>query len=257
MIRIAHKILTFSLVSLALLGCGANSSGQQSKVNRSWDRTYMVGYALSANPVMERDVASFKSFWTTRFGRPEHSYVFGYRSPSLRKPTQDATRDAMRELAKLARPNKDLIVIHLAGSGNGNGLTIDPGDDTRSSFSSREIRNFLDPISGQKQLIVISACDTGNLAKRLPHPNRVIILAASGGGSALYCNPQWGANSIYITALTHHLQGGGSLKEIMDRAHVEAATQQRLHGIASSEIAYPQIIVGKQMIPYWTDTPAR
>lgn len=217
----------------------------------------MVGYALSANPVMQRDVASFKSFWTTRFGRPEQSYVFGYRSQGLRNPTQDALRDSMRELAKLARPNKDLIVVHLAGSGNGSGLTLDPGDGNTSSFSIREIRKFLDPISGQKQLILISACDTGNLANRLSSPNRVIILASSAGGSAQYCTPQWGVNSIYMTAVTHHLQGGGSLKEIMDRAHVEAATQQRLHGIPSGEIAHPHIVVGKQMIPYWTDTAPR
>lgn len=247
------RIVTVFILATVVAACTPQVQGLASKVERPWKGTYLYAHSFSADPVYERDLQSFTSFWSTRFGRPDQSFLFGHRSPHLRRPDKDATEAALKELAKNARKKKDLVVVMLAAPGYRNGLMVQPLTGRASRFSARQVRRLLDPVSGHNQLIVIQACHSGRLVRDLAAPNRIIITSASAGGSQAYCAPD-GVNSIYMTSLVDSLQGGGSLKEIVERANIEVVTQQHLLHIPASQIARPQISIGKNMVRYWTDS---
>ena len=251
---VARFVKVFLILSglMALTDCVPSIKGLESKTARPWKRTYFYAHALSAIPVFNHDVETFTSYWSTRFGVPKKSYLFGENSPRLTRPTAANTSGAIADLAKRARRGEDMVVVMMSTEGGPDTLMIQPAGSQPYAYPAELLRTFLEPLTNDLQLIVIQACHSGTIIDDLAHPNRIIIASDAVDSTPQACVPS-GTLTPFTTSFVDSMQAGGSLQEIFERAQVNLQRHTASLPYPRRTNAPAQVYIGENMTRYWIE----
>lgn len=242
--------LTTCCSIFALVACEPAPQGVKSQTARPWVHTLVYAQAMYANPIYDRDVTSFLSFFTTRYGIPKTTFKFGYTDLSLTRPYNGNTKQAIQALADETRNGDDLAVVMLATKGAPNALAVKPFGGQAYYLSAEALAGLLEPLEDDLHLVIVQACYSGSLIDDLARPNRIILTATKPDRSSLGCQTN-AQNTWYIQALNRALQGGGSLEEIAARTRGILAQHEAALEIPARDRAAPQIYVGTNMLDIW------
>lgn len=213
------------------------------------------GHALYGDPVFDRDVLGLRNALAARYGGLQDQAMFGQHLPQMTRPSPDAPRAALLRLAEGARDGQDVVVVLFTSHGNKSVLAVkDRNSDDIGTVTDQQLRDFLEPLNKDRQVIILQACHSGSLIPALAHPNRIIITAAAADRTSFGCEPD-AENTWFMKALLAELRIGGSWQEVFERTKTRVLEFEAAQGVPVTELSNPQVSIGRNMRDFWAGTP--
>jgi peptidase C13-like protein len=154
---------------------------------------YFVGFAADARADAYRDDVirareTMDERWDTR-GRS--ITLVNHRDTLLEHPFATLTnlRETLREIAGAMDTEKDVVMLYLAGPGNGDGVEVSHAPLDLFPITPAVLRALLDDAGIKHRIIVVSACRSGQFQRALADESTVVLTATGGDAESAACKP--------------------------------------------------------------------
>jgi hypothetical protein len=170
--------------------------------------------------------------------------------PETYPVADDSAIEALVAGAAEQASDNDLVFVYISTHGNRGALQRKIGTYPEQIVSASRLAQLLQPLTGRRTVIFLSACFSGSLLAELKSEDRIIVTAARADRASFGCRPAAQHTYFGEAVLRSFGQRDRSLQQIVADIRTDVAAQERAHGQTPSE---PQVYVGQHITTFYTE----
>jgi Peptidase C13 family len=186
--------------------------------------TYVLSVSFWNDPVFENEAREAAAVLGRRFDAAERTIVLSAgRGAGIKRVYPNASPNnfqaALGKIGRTIDPNEDLVVVFFTSHGGPDGaVAVQEKNRMYGALRPAHLRASLAAAGIRRQVVIVSACFSGNFILPFSDPNSVILTAAAADKTSFGCEPSRDWTYFGDAFFNHALRGGDALVASYDDA---------------------------------------